>query len=182
MQAQETPITYAFLKNSNLSGINAWDVSSSLETLLVSWLSKGLKKRRKSLGGGVARQWIRILEAAVPRVLKGTGKIVDESGRRLLQDFPQCRDMMKLSEHLDDCVTLLDEYGKELTSYPLLLRTQILAIIPSDLETILTDGSHAEVKTYQDIIRFCKARTYRVQQKVLASNQLKSETGRMNAL
>ena len=91
---------------------------------------------------------------------KGTGELSDESGRRRLQDFPKCRDMTKLHEHLDDWVTLLDEYGKELTKFHLQLRTKILAIVPPNLETILTDGSHPEVKRYQDIILFCKARNY----------------------
>ena len=157
---------YEFRKNSNLSGINAWDVSNTLETFLLSWLSEGLKKMRKPLSRGVQGNSFQIWRQPYHES-KGTGEIVDESGRRLLQDCPQCRAMMKLPEHRDDWVTLLEEYRQELMNCPLQLRTKILAIIPPDLETILTDGTHPEVKIYQDIIRFCKARTYHARQRFL---------------
>ena len=90
--------------------------------------------------------------------------------------------MTKLSEHLDDWVTLLDEYTRELMNCPMQLRTKVLAIIPPDLETTLTAGSHPEVKSYQDIIRFCKARTDHARKNVLAGSRLKSRTGQVNTL
>ena len=63
---------------------------------------------------------------------------MDENGRRLHQDFPHCLDMMNMSEHLHDWVTLLDEYGKELTKTHLhmdrsLIHRQRRAMISSEL-------------------------------------------------
>ena len=67
--------------------------------------------------------------------------------------------MNQMPEHLDDWLTLLDEYGKGLMICPMQVRTKIMAIIPPDNETIPTDGRKPEVKSNQDIIHFCKART-----------------------
>ena len=77
-----------------------------------------------------------------------------------------------LPEHLDKWVSHLDEFCTELYSCPNVLRTKVLAIIPEEIETILTDDSHPEVKTWLDIIAFCKKRAYNFRQKSIAKQRV----------
>ena len=61
----------------------------------------------------------------------------------------------------------------------------MLAIIPDDLENELDHPLNAHVKTYEQIIEWCKSRTTKSRQKVLAAQRLKqvvAATGRMAPL
>ena len=39
----ERPVTYEFLSVQHIGGVNSWDFSCHLETLLVAWISKTLR-------------------------------------------------------------------------------------------------------------------------------------------
>ena len=65
------------------------------------------------------------------------------------------------------------------------LRTDLIAIIPDGLENELEHPLNAHIKTYTHIIGWCKFRTTKYRQKVLAAQRLKQvgvATGRMAPL
>ena len=80
--------------------------------------------------------------------------------------------MSVLPEHLDKWVNHLDEFCQELYNCPLVSKTKVLSLIPEEIETILTDDSHPEVKTWLDIIAFCKKRAYLHRQKSIARQKV----------
>ena len=47
---------------------------------------------------------------------KGTGELIDNSGRKLLQQFPKCKSMNDLANHLDSWTQLIEEYGQKLVA------------------------------------------------------------------
>ena len=108
---------------------------------------------------------------------RGTGAMYVNAGRRKLHNFGRCNDLSKLSQHLDEWKDQLDEFGAELHRCPETLRTMIDEIIPESIETELLD--HEDVVTYQDVITFCKRRTYQQKQKSLARSATK---GKVNSL
>ena len=46
------PIKKAWLVNSNIEGVNAWDIATMLESFLVDWFPKNMYRRRIPLAGG----------------------------------------------------------------------------------------------------------------------------------
>ena len=52
VEVQQSPLSYGFLYQNNIQGVNGWLISCNLETFLASWISKGLKIRRRALCGG----------------------------------------------------------------------------------------------------------------------------------
>ena len=84
---------------------------------------------------------------------KGIAESIDASGQKLLKDFPKCRSLDHLSAHLDQWSQLLGRYGqKPVQVVPEQLRTNLLAMIPDDLENELDHPLNAHVKTYEQII------------------------------
>ena len=94
------------------------------------------------------------------REYHGTGELVDSSGRKVLQNFPQCTSMDALSNHLDTWNDWVTEYGQNLASHcPETLRTMLLVIIPTKREDELDHPMNHHVKTVEQIIEWCKKRT-----------------------
>ena len=81
---------------------------------------------------------------------------------------------------------LVGQYGQKLMQYvPEQLRTDLIAIIPDELEQELEHPLNAHIQTYTQIIEWCKFRSTKRRQKVLAAQRLKQvgdATGRMAPL
>jgi hypothetical protein len=94
--------------------------------------------------------------------------------------------MDHLSAHLDQWMQLVGQYGQKLVQFvPEQLRTDFIAIIPDELEKELEDPLNAHIQTYTQIVEWCKSRTTKSRQKVLAARRLKQvgvATGRMAPL
>ena len=139
----------------------------------MNWINKGLKKRRR---GGVKGNGFELWRQMYHE-FKGTGQATKNVGRRRLLDFGRCNELSKLSQHLDDWRNQLDEFSPELRQCPDTLRSMIDEIIPESIETELLN--HDDVVTFNDVIQFCKKRTYNMKEKALAKAASK---GKMNAL
>ena len=179
----ETPVTFEFLNNTHVGGVNAWDIACHLETFLVAWLSKSLRSRRLALCGNRPGNGLEMWRQLY-KEYKGTGELIDSSGRKLLQSFPKCKGMDSLASHLDSWSQLIDEYGQKLVMHcPEQVRTMLLEILPDGLEDELDHPLNAHIKTHEQIIEWCKARTTKSRQKALAAQRLRQAIpGRMQPL
>jgi hypothetical protein len=150
------PLTRSWLEVNNINGINAWDISTMLESFIVDYLPKSIYNRRTQWAGGEFGNgfefWRRLYIE-----FQGGQEAVEYGGIRRLQEFPRCTNLAKLSEHLDDWLDVLTTHGSELEHCPRLLRNMLLAIIPSDLENEIVEKSHkVEFRTYAGIIKWCR--------------------------
>ena len=53
VQPTDIELTHHALSNTNIGGARAWDLANTLETFLMNWLCKAIKKRVRTLSGGV---------------------------------------------------------------------------------------------------------------------------------
>ena len=115
---------------------------------------------------------------------KGTGELIESSGRKLLQQYPKCKDMNSLSAHLDGWLELVEDYGRTLVAYcPDQTRTMLIEILPDGLEDELDHPMNAHILTHVQIIEWCKARTTKSRNKALAAQKLKQVVpGKLNPL
>ena len=156
VQTGNTAITKSWLLVNNIEGINAWDLSTMVESFLVDYFPRSMYNRRVQLSGGEMgngfEMWRRLFID-----FQGGSTAVEFGGVRRLQEFPKCTSLSKLSEHLDDWTDVLTTYGSELEHCPRLLRNMVLSIIPKNLEDeILDEGDDQKFRTYMDIILWCK--------------------------
>ena len=100
VKKSEVPIEYDYLNQNFVKGMNSWEISCKLETFLVGWLSKPLKGRRLGLSNNQDGNGLEMWRTHF-REYKGTGELIAASGRKLLNDFPKCKSMDQLSNHLD---------------------------------------------------------------------------------
>ena len=81
---------------------------------------------------------------------------------------------------------LVGQYGQKLVQLvPEQLRTDLIAIIPDELEQELEHPLNAHIQMYTQIAEWCKSRTTKSRQKALAAQRLKQvgvATGRMAPL
>ena len=158
VQKGKTPITEAWLRTDHVNGINAWDLAVMFESFVIDWLPKSMYTRRAQIAGGEFGNgfelWRRLYNE-----YQGGSDAVEFGGIRRLQEFPKCENIAKLSEHIDDWLDVLADYGTELSSCPKLLRNMLLGILPKSIEQEILDKSHRpEFKTYEGIIKFCRQR------------------------
>ena len=113
VQPTDVELTHEALLRTTIKGVSGWDLSTSLDTFMISWLSKGIKKRRKAMSGGVKGDGFELWRQLYHK-FKGTGAMTQNVGRRRLHNFGRCNDLSKLSAHLDEWKDQLDEYGAEL--------------------------------------------------------------------
>ena len=66
----------------------------------------------------------------------------------------------------------MEKYGSELLAAPGILRTMVLGIIPTEYEDELLAKPH--IKTWQEIVQWCKIKTVYKRQKLLAEAARKS--------
>ena len=179
MQTWQGPITRDWLCTQSHGGYSGWEISEILEGFLIEYLSDSLYRRRVQLCGGTKgyglemRRWL-FHEFA------GGSEAVMLGGSRRLQDWSRCTKMEQLSQHLDDWVECLQQYGTELLAAPGILRTMVLGIIPVELEDELL--SKPNVKTWQEIINWCKVKTVYRRQKILSEAAKRPGSGRVNSL
>ena len=181
LQVAEFPITRAWLSRQHIDHMNAWDLSEKLETFLCTWVSDGIYNRRAQLAGGEHERgngfemWRQLFLEH-----HGGANAIRLGGMRRLQEWPRCTSLTTLSAHLDAWVECLEEHNSELLAAPLVLRSMVLGIIPTEFEDEIL--CRPEVVTYQDIINFCKVRTTYKRQKALSELARKPAGGRIMAL
>ena len=110
------------------------------------------------MGIGIKMWWRVYLE------FEGGSELAEYGGRQAFNKYPK---VAELHQHLDDWVDCLSKYGKELLSNPRELYHQWLEIIAHELEDeVVMKGD--EIKTYQQIVTFCKQRTTHLKYKALS--------------
>ena len=158
VQVGKTPISEAWLRKDNVDGISAWDLSVMFESFVIDLLPRSMYTRRAQIANGEFGNGFELWRRLFMEY-QGGSDAVDFGGMRRLQEFPKCENMTKLSEHIDDWLDVLANYGTELANCPKLLRNMLLGILPKSLEQEILDKSHRiEFKTYQGIITFCRQR------------------------
>ena len=178
LQVRHEPITKSWLLGQSESGYTGWQLAEILEAFIVEWISDSMYRRRTQLSGGERgngfEMW-RLLYAE----FQGGSSAVALGGNRRLQEWPRCNRIEALSAHLDDWVDCLQTHCAELLHAPGILRSMILGIIPSEFEDELLSKPH--IKTWQEIVEWCKVKTVYKRQKVLAENARRPNGGRINA-
>ena len=79
VQPSDLEVTYDALMKTTISGVRAWDLATTLDTFLMGWINKALKKKTQGIEWRCEGQRIRALEAGVPRV-QGYGRCHKECG------------------------------------------------------------------------------------------------------
>ena len=98
---------------------------------------------------------------------EGGSELDAYGGRKGFNKYPRCIKVAELHQHLDDWVDCLLKYGKDLLGHPRELYHRCLEIIPHELEDeVVMKGD--EIKTYQQIVSFCKRRTTHLKYKALS--------------
>ena len=64
--------------------------ASALGAFLIAWLGQAAKNRRLQLSGNEAGNGLEMWRQLC-REYKGTGELIEASGRKLLNEFPQCK-------------------------------------------------------------------------------------------
>ena len=133
IQTGTNPVTEAWLRNENIDGVNAWELSVMFESFIIDLLPKNMYHRRTQICGGEFGNGFELWRRLYLE-FQGGDDAVQFGGMRRLQEFPKCENTAKLSEHLDDWLEVLSTYGTELESCPRLLRNMVLGMIPKVLE------------------------------------------------
>ena len=178
LQTCSMPITRSWLLEQSEAGYNGWELSEMLEGFLVDHLSDSLYRRRKQLSGGMLGNGFEMWRWLYNE-FQGGSDAVNLGGARRLQDWPRCNKIENLSQHLDDWVECLETHCTDLLHAPGTLRSMILSIIPTDLEDELL--SKPNVKSWQEIVSWCKVKTVYRRQKILAE-QARKPGGRIASL
>ena len=172
------PVRHSWLVTQSHAGASGWEIAQTLEAFLIDWFSDGLYKRRNQLCGGEKGNGLEMWRWLYQEY-QGGSEAVMLGGTRRLQDWSRCNKLDQLSGHLDDWVECLQTHCSELLHAPGLLRSMILGIIPTEYEDELLAKPH--IKTWQEIVQWCKLRTVYKRQKVL-SEQARRPGGRINQL
>ena len=178
LQICAEPITRSWLMTQSHAGFSGWEIAEILEAFLVEWLSDGLYRRRTQLCGGEKGNGLEMWRWLYHEY-QGGSEAVMLGGARRLQEWPRCNKLDSLSAHLDDWVECLQTYCSELLHAPGTLRSMLLGVIPTEYEDELL--SRPNIKTWQEIIQWCKTRTVYKRQKLLAE-QARKPGGRINQL
>lgn len=151
----------AWLQNSNIDGMNAWDISTMLEAFIVDWFPKGMYNRRVQLAGAEHGNGFEVWHRLYVEFQRGPDAI-EYGGVLRLQEFPRytSTSLAKLADHIDDWMEVLATYGHELEHCPKMLRSMILKMLPKTMgEEILDRGSKPDVRSYLDIVSWVKRKT-----------------------
>ena len=168
VQQGTSPITREWLQSTNVDGVNAWDIATMLEALLVDHFPEGMYNRRVQLAGGSMGNGFEMWRLLFLDY-QGGSDAVQFGGIRRLQEFPKCTSMSKLSEHLDDWVDVLATYGEELSHCPRLLKNMVMGVLPKQLgDEVLEKSYKPELRTYDSIIAWAKRKVINVRQKELS--------------
>ena len=148
-------------------GVNVWELSEKLEGFTCTWDSDPIYNRRTQLIGGEHEIgngfeiWRKLFQEH-----HGGAEAIQLGGMRRLQEWPKCSSQGNIVQHLVSWVECLETYNKELLAAPNVLRSMIMSIIPSEYEDEIL--VRPEIRTYLDIIEFCKRRATYKRQKHLA--------------
>ena len=113
---------------------------------------------------------------------EGGSELVEYGGSKGFSKYPKCTKVAELHQHLDDWIDCLWKYGKDLLGNPRELYRRCLEIIPHELEgEVVMKGD--EIKTYQQIVSFCKRSATHLKYKALSKTAERSPgAGHMNVL
>ena len=178
LQVYTEPITKTWLIGQFEGGYSGWQLSEMLEAFIVEWISDSMCRRRTQLSGGEKGNGFEMWRLLYSE-FQGGSAAVQLGGNRRLQEWPRCNRLEALSAHLDDWVECLQTHCAELLHAPGVLRSMILGVIPTEFEDELLTKPH--VKTWQEIVEWCKIKTVYKRQKVLAENARRPNGGRINA-
>ena len=100
-QASKTSfeLTQEFLQSAQIFGVNAWALSSDLWSFLLRWLGPKLYQRRMRMGLAIEGNGLELWRK-LHNDYSASDKLIQVAGRTRLQDFPQCRDIKKLTQHI----------------------------------------------------------------------------------
>ena len=169
------PIVRRDLVSTNVDNVNAWVLSTKLESWLADWFDKNLYSRRVQLAGGKSETgngfevWRQLY-----RQYSGGTQIVNYGGQMRLKDWPKCTHVLQLEAHLDSWMACLEEYGSELYAAPNMLKTMLLGVLPSEIENEIMDKPELDGADYKGIFDWCKKRIEYKRQKALAEFARKS--------
>ena len=99
----------------------------------------------------------------------GGSAIANVGAFRRIQEYPRCEDLNKLGQHLAEWEELITEYGKNLQSCPMELRTMTLGIIPRSYEDELLP-KESEYPSWRSILVYCRKRTRKIQHRAYADS------------
>ena len=122
------------------------------------------------------------------REFTGTSEIIEASGWKLLNNFPLCKDLEHLSKQLDKWLTFVGDNGRDIATYaPKQLRVRLIEILPAGLEDEMEHPLKSRIVTVDHVVEWCRARTTKSRQKLLAAPKLKhfssaTTGGRMSPL
>ena len=91
---------YQMPSQMQVGGVSGLDIACNLETSLVARLGEAAWNRRLQLSGNEAGNGLEMWRQQYSE-FKGNGELIEASGRKLLNNFPQCKSMEHLSEHFD---------------------------------------------------------------------------------
>ena len=139
--------------------MSAWVISQTLEGFLVDYLSDSTYKRRNQLCGGEPGNGLEMWRYLYQE-FQGGSDAVHRGGARRLQEWPRCNNLSQLAGHLDDWVGCLQTHCSELLHAPgMVRRTMLLGVVPTEYEDELLSKPH--IKSWQEIVRWCKLRNGR---------------------
>ena len=136
-----------------------------LECFLVDWMGDGLYRMRTQLSGGSKGNGFEMWRWLYQEY-QGGSDAVNLGGTRRLQDWSRCTKLESLSQHLDEWTECLTTHCAELLHAPGVLRSMLLGVIPQDFEDELL--GNPQIKSWQEIIQWCKVKTVYKRQKILA--------------
>ena len=164
------PLRREFLLGTNVDGINAWDISTMVEAFLVDWFPRNMYNRRKQLSGGEQGNGLEMWRRLYTQY-QGGADAVEYGGIQRLQEFPRypSKDLSRLSDHMDDWLDVLSQYGHELEHCPRMLRAMALKLLPRELEDEAMEKSAVlGLFTYNDVIEWARNKTTLLRQKELS--------------
>ena len=89
IEQKQKCVLYEELSKQHVGGVDSWDIACNLETFLATWISKTLKQRRSAPCGNQTSNGLDMWRQ-LHREFKGTGELIEASGRLFLKDFPKC--------------------------------------------------------------------------------------------
>ena len=179
LQTWPIKVTKGWLMTQSHCGFSAWEITEIWEGVPVEHINDGLYRRRFQLCGGEKGNGLEMWRWQYTEFQRGS-EAVRLGGSRRLQEWPSCNKLDQLNSHVDDWVECLQTHGTEMLQTPGMLRTMLLGIVPTGYEDKLL--TNPQIKTWQEIIEWCRIKTIYKRQKVLAETARKPGGSRVNAL
>ena len=106
-------ITLPMLQNTHMCGVNGADLSADLWSFLLKWIGPTLYTRRMHIGLNIEGNGLELWRKLFTQY-HGSDELLQVAGRTRLQDFPQCKHLKSLDNHIDEWLHLFYEYGSDI--------------------------------------------------------------------